>query len=89
MSQTPESGEHEIVLNIRCEGTDGKFWGWMKEAARSMSFNETVKRPDGDRYKQVWRCNPPLPGVTFRVVRQEWDASFATRTIHEIEIVDA
>ena len=45
----------------------------------------------GGAYRTNWHCQPPDPGVLFRVTREEWTVSpigLDIRDIHAFEVLD-
>ena len=45
----------------------------------------------GGAYRTNWHCQPPDPGVLFRVTREEWSVSkdgLDVRDVYEIEVLD-
>jgi hypothetical protein len=49
-------------------------------------LREELADSNGDGWVQIWRCDPPAMGVDYEVVRDEWNADYTERTIHEVNL---
>jgi hypothetical protein len=40
----------------------------------------------GNEYVTRWFCDRPVPGVLFRITREEWNADNTVRDIYEVAL---
>jgi len=83
-----------VSTPVRHIRIDNELWelATTKAARRRETVASVIRRALLQYIEDVvveerWACAPPPMGSTYRVLRDEWSADFAVRTILEIEPV--
>lgn len=49
-------------------------------------IEEVYGGPENGGWEERWMCEPPVLGVRFKVIEQEWNEEFSVRTIYKVEL---